>query len=686
MRALKSFRRLIIPALIALLVPDARAASGLSDTDRKIYRQAFAAMKGNRWAEAERLADKASDPILAKAIHWNRLRFDADHADFEDVARFVLTNPDWPQMQMLRHRAELAITPDVSDAVLKAWFARNPPEILPGRIAAARLLAAEGRRAELTTLVRETWVNMDFSPQVERTFLVNYGELIGEKDHIARLDRLLWEKEYTQAHRMMSRVPGDYRLLADARRALQRAAPDVEAAVARVPAALRSDPGLMYERVKFRRLKQNDPAAQELLLSYRGGMPYGALWATEIGYQARKALRLGEKQKAYLLASNNRLTDPEPLSDVEFLAGWIALQHLKKPEAAYQHFTRLHRNVAFPVSVARGAYWRGRALAAQGKASEAQSFYTEAAKHYVTFYGQLAAQELGVNPLTHAVLQPAKAAAASPFALYHSELAQAIVQMASIGEAQRIPPFAQALYQQARSPEGMYALSALLHNVKRPDLAVSLAKLAKNDGISAPEAEFPLLRFKSMVAGADPALALALMRQESLFKSDAVSYVGARGLMQLMPETARMEARSVGLPFSLPRLTSDPEYNVKLGTNHMVRLIAQYDGAYPLVMAAYNAGSGNVNKWLRDYGDPRKGQIATVDWMESIPFRETRNYVQRVLEGLEMYRIRLASEQPGSPILVEAFSKGWCSFSCPLAGVTQRTALDEKALQTAARQ
>jgi soluble lytic murein transglycosylase len=671
---------------MALVAPSAKAAAGLSENDKQIYRQAFAAMKGNRWAEAERLAEQASDPILAKVIHWNRLRFDADHADFGDIVRFVSGNPDWPQIEILRRRAELEITADIPDAVLKAWFAKNPPSILPGRIAAARLLADEGRQAELASLVRDTWVRMDFSPQVERDFLKTYGEQIGEKDHIARLDRLLWEKEYTQAYRMLPRVSNSHKLLAEARRALQRAEPGVEGAVARVPAALRNDPGFVYDRAKFRRLKQNDEAAQELLLSYKGPMPYGSLWATEIGYHARKALRLGNARKAYRLASNKRITEAEPLSDVEFLAGWIALRQLNTPGAAYRHFARLHENVAFPISVARGAYWRGRALAAQGKGAEAQEFYRQAAKHAVTFYGQLAAQELGVDPITHVALQPAKAAAASPFALAHSDLAQAIAQLGTIGEQKRIPPFAVALYQQSRSAEGLYALSALLHSVKRPDLAVSLAKQAKNDGISAPEAEFPLLRFSSMVAGADPALALALMRQESLFRADAISYVGARGLMQLMPETARMEARAVGVPFSLPRLTSDPNYNVKLGTNHLVRLVNHYDGSYPLVMAAYNAGSGNVNKWLRDYGDPRQGQITTLDWMESIPFRETRNYVQRVLEGLEMYRVRLATEQPGTPIRVEAFAKGWCSLSCPLAGMTQRTSLEVKDLQTAARE
>jgi soluble lytic murein transglycosylase len=678
MQSYRFFSLAVLCLLLLLALPlCVSAASGaLSDKDQQIYRHAFAALRQNRYAEAEKIADRASDPILAKAVHWHRLRYQADFDDFGALARFVAANPDWPQMQMLRHRAELAMTDAVPDAVLNAWFEKYPPEILPGRIARARLLAREGNRAELAALVRETWVSMDFSPQVERGFLKDYGEFISEKDHISRLDRLLWEKEYSQAYRMMSRVPTGYRLVAEARRALQRSEPGVEGAVARVPAALRTDPGLVYERARFRRLKLNDEAAQDLLLSYRGAMPYGALWATELGYQSRKLLRLGQKDKAYQIASNNRITDAEPLSDVEFLAGWIALRHLKQPEEAYRHFTRLHEAVSFPISVARGAYWRGRAVTAMGKTDQAQDFYRQAAKHYVTFYGQLAAQELGLNPVAHAALRPAVAAAASPYALYHSDLAQAIVQMAAVGEHKRIVPFAQALYQQSRSPEGLYALASLLHSVKRPDLAVTLAKQAKNDGISAPEAEFPLLRFATMMPDADPALALALMRQESLFRPDAVSYVGARGLMQLMPATAQMEARAVGVPYSLQRLTTDPGYNVRLGTNHMVRLVNRYQGSYPLVLAAYNAGSGNVDKWLRDYGDPRRGDITMLDWIEFIPFRETRSYVQRVLEGLEMYRVRIATEQPGQPLKVKAFTDGWCSFSCSLAGISQRTGLE----------
>lgn len=666
-----TLRLLLATVALGFSAPTMAVAADLSPNDRQIYRQAFNAVKANRWEEAERIANRASNPVLAKVIHWSRLRFDATHADFADISRFIDQNPDWPNRDMLVVRAENEMTGDIPPLVLADWFERHPPQTVDARMRYAAILQAQGKTAKLGKLVRDTWINRDFSQQLERTFLQAYGDLLDEKDHIARLDHLLWTRDYAQAYRMLPRVPANHRLLAEARTAVQRSAPNVAQAVARVPASLRNDPGLVYDRIYWRRMNNEEEGAQQLLLTYTGPMPYPEKWAVEQGYHARKLLRLGQKRQAYKIAANSTHATGEPLADIEFLAGWIALRHLGQPEKALKHFQHLRQGVQFPISIARGEYWIGRAAAAAGKPGVAEQAYRAAAKHYVTFYGQLAARELGLDPVQTVSMRPALERTTA-INIYHNELAQVIRQLAAIGENRRIDPFARALYAESRTPDGMLALSSLLHKIERPDLAVTLAKQAKNDGFSAPEAEFPMLRFSTMHPGTDQALALALMRQESLFNRTAMSPVGARGLMQLMPATAQKEARAAGMPFSVDRLTADPNYNVRLGTQHMVRLVNSYGGAYPLVLAAYNAGPGNVQKWLESYGDPRRGEIDMLDWIESIPFRETRNYVQRVLEGLEMYRVRLAIEEPGRAQSAAAFRDGWCSLSCPLVGLPKQ--------------
>jgi len=629
---------LSLAAATALSAPEA-GANLLSPSDEKAYREAFAHAQRGRFEDAHQWAARASDKLLGTALKWMHYVEPRSGASFAEITRFISANPSWPQQTTLRRRAEEAITVATPAAEMLAWFDANPPVTVDGKMAYGGALLTAGRRDHAIAVLRDAWVGGTFGVLQERNFVARFGDMMRPEDHVARLDRLLWDRHEDAAQRMVLRVDMPHRLLAQARLALMNNKPGVDAAVDRVPKALANDPGLIFERVRWRRQHDLDDGAYELLRTRPALGPRGDSWWTERAILARRALQKGFISRAYDIAKHHGLNEGASFAEAEWLAGWIALRFLDDRKVALEHFKRLYDNVETPISRSRGAYWAGRAAEAMKDAKAAETWYERAAAHVTTYYGQLAAGRLSKDhswPLPADPLPDADDIAA----FERQPLVQVARMLAEIGREEQAAPFVLRLHELAKTP-GQRALAAsLAASVRRPDLAVSIARRADREGVPMIGSGYPVPKLD--VTRPEKALVLALIRQESGFHERAVSAVGARGLMQLMPATARSMARLMKVGYAPQRL-HEPEYNVRLGTRYLGDLIEGFNGSYILSLAAYNAGPGRVRSWIREYGDPRNPEVDPIDWIENIPFSETRNYVQRVLESLQVYRRRLGA-------------------------------------------
>lgn len=625
----------------------------LSDTDRAIYRKAFASAVKRGYRSARKLAAKAREPLPAKVIDWTWMRQRASGADFEKIARFIADNPDWPGIATLHRRAEQALTRGIADRRVIEWFGVRSPVSGTGMQRLGEAWQRTGAIAKSVQLLRRAWVVGNFARRNERAFFKRHRRILRHTEHTARLDRLIWEGRRRAASRMLPRVDPATRRLAIARIKVMSSAAGVDAAIARVPLALKSDPGLAYERTRWRRKKNRHESAWEILLAQRPDLGRPDKWWFERQFQIRKLLVKGHVSDAYRVASEHGLSSGADFADAEFLSGWIALRFLHDYDIAFEHFRRLYDNVRYPVSLARGAYWAARAATARGKIDIATSYNRLAAAHPTTFYGQLAALKLrdGDQPEMPPTPTP-NGVEKTRFAA--NELARVIRLLAELGENRRIRPFALRLVELAKTPAEYQLVAALVANLDLPNIGVAVAKRAALNGILLIEYGYPAVAaLQHGDRQAEPALLHAVARQESELDPRAVSRAGARGLMQLMPRTAQAIARQLKIGYRRDRLLDDPYYNARLADHYLTRLIKRYDGSYVLALAAYNAGQHRVKRWIRDWGDPRTGEIDPIDWVELIPFEETRNYVQRVLEAVQVYREKFDGDRRSRPLLVK---------------------------------
>lgn len=631
-----------LAAAMLLLLVAAAPAAPLGKEDAALYAEAFAAAERGDWRRARALASRAADKLPAKVLRWMEMAERGNGFSFEEIAAFVEGNPSWPGLGTLRLRAEEAIGESTPRGAVADWLKGNPPITTDGMIALGEGLLAQGREAEGTEALRTAWITGNFSPQMETRFLRRHGERLTKADHEARLDDLLWRGNRGQAERMLRRVDPEHRPVAVARMRLRGLSPGVDAAIRQVPDAVQqSHAGFLYDRLRWRRIRDRDEDTLEILRNAPRDMVQPERWWVERSILARRFLQNGYVTDAYRTVSEHGLTPDQPVThaEAEWLSGWIALRFLDDADVALAHFRRLYDSVSYPISRSRGAYWTGRALDALQRHDEARKWYGIAATHDATFYGQLAAVRLG-DAAPHPALPPEpEPTAAERDAFDRNELVRVIRRLHQLEQAEPLRAFLAALGREGGSP-GTWALAGRLAlAVERPDLGVILARMASYEGIHLVEVGYPVIEISAREP--EPALLLAIARQESNFDPRALSHAGARGLMQLMPGTARDMARETAAGYSLARLTDDPEYNLHLGSAYLAGLIDRYGGSYILAIAAYNAGPSNVSRWIRRYGDPRDEAVDAVDWIEMIPFRETRNYVQRVLENLQVYRQRL---------------------------------------------
>ncbi|WP_341197177.1 lytic transglycosylase domain-containing protein [Hyphomonas chukchiensis] len=604
------------------------------------------------WNEVADLQARASDPAVRNLILWMRASEGVPGMSFDEVKNAMDTLPTWPKTGAMRKRAEEII--DLSslshgDRIL--WLTQSGPRTGAGKIALARSYKAVGQPAKAEALVRDAWHNNSMDRDLERIVLATYGGLLTEADHRARIEFLLWTNQRTAASNLKPLVSSDYRKLVDARIGLAGRGRNVDKLVEAVPTSLQDNPGLLYDRARWRRTRGNQEGATPLLVSINANdVPEAGrskLW-DERNVAMRDDLKNRKWSRAYQLVAPHGMTEGSDYADAEWAAGWIALRLNNNPERSLKHFQDMTASVGTPISLARGEYWAGRAEDALGQTDAAVESYAAAAKYNFVYYGQLAAERLGQKKLTFAT--SAEPTPEQVDAFNARPMVKALRLLGEAGEERMFREFAYHIDDQLENEADFILLAQLANQYHVPDIGVRGAKAGLAKGIVATDAAYPVVNYPMLrEPQVERPLMLALSRQESEMNPNAVSHAGARGLMQFMPATAQREARMQGLPFRTSWLTDDPGYNMTLGGQHLDTLLSQFKGSYIMTAAAYNAGPSRPKQWIEDYGDPRTGQVDPIDWVEFIPFGETRNYVQRVLENTQVYRQRLA----GTPVDIE---------------------------------
>jgi soluble lytic murein transglycosylase len=606
----------------------------------------------------------APTPLANSLAQWDWLRRTPPAGVAYPLAvqsQWLTAHPGWPAHSAIRRRAEAQAADQAksSDSEARAFFASLPPQTSAGQ--ARYALLSTGPAAD--SLARQAWRRTGVPPELEAALLTRFGPLFTRDDHAARADALLWAGQTSAAARLLPLLPDEQRALTQARIALRTGAPDAEARVASVPAQLRRHPGLTNDRSIFLERKGRLAEAEALLAAGDTTEGVGApeTWLERRLALGRAAMRRGDNQTAYRILANHKAVAPGTspatlplsvrvdLSDTEWLAGWIALRRLNRPDHAQQHFTRFNAAVTTPISQSRGDYWLGRAEKARNQPEAATAAYERAARHADYYYGQLAAEELGRAPALPMVPR-LQLTPADRQKLEGTSLARALQLLVDAGESERASLFVRALADSVTTPQEARAAAEYGKRINRPDLGVWTWKAARPRGdLSTFDLAFPRLPASVALPPADWIISHAIARQESSFDRTALSSAGARGLMQLMPATAQDVANKLGLPYSRDRLFDDPGYNVTLGSWY-IRLRRDNFSNAMMAIAAYNAGAGNVRKWITLNGDPRGGLTHDyIDWVEMIPISETRTYVQRVTENAVVYSMLEPTRQGAQP-------------------------------------
>jgi len=612
----------------------------LTARDRDLLTQAIRAAASRQWSAARQTAARASQPLVSKILEWAYLRAPGRHVGFHERIAFLNGHSDWPASAEMRRQAEASIDDGIALGTIVAWFDKNPPLTTGGRIAYARGLRAQGRTTEAETLARETWRAGTFSREDESRFLREFGGTLTTEDHRIRIDTILYQEQTSAAERLLSRVDADYAKVARARIVLISDAGNVDGAVAAVPASLRNDSGLIFDRIRWRRSRGMVDEARALVPEFPLNSPRPDMWWRERHVLARDALAKGNITEAYRLARHHGATDALSVSEAEWLAGWIALRFLKDGEGALPHFEKAYDVVQMPVSLAKGAYWTGRTAEFLGRGDIALEWYERAAAYPTTYYGQLGFARMKGAAVPQLPQDPTPTVEERA-AFNARELTLALRILLEVDAKPYQRAFAVALADASTLAADRHMVAELAAQYNRTDLGVVIARQSARDKFVLLEYGYPIPKF-NYPAAPEQAFVLGIARQESNFDPAAQSPVGARGLMQLMPATATAVARANKVPFDRNRLTSDPAYNLRLGASYLESQVRAFNGSYIMAAAAYNAGPSRPRAWARQFGDPRDPSVDAIDWIEQIPFSETRTYVQRVMENVMIYRARLA--------------------------------------------
>jgi peptidoglycan lytic transglycosylase len=628
----------------------------LSAADLASVKHAIDLARHGKTRDATDVQARIEDPLARKLVEWAILRSDDNTANFSRYRNFIAANPNWPSLMMFRKRAEAMLLQERADLATVHGFTGDKPLSGKGRFALGRALLAQGDQAAAQAAIRDAWRTEPLTNDAEEQILSTFGGLITRADEKARMNTKLYANENDTGLRAAQRLGGIEPTVAKARIALNQKAANAKALLDALPTSTHSDPLVMLSRIQVLRRADQIAEATQLMMA----APKEAIhihdtdeWWIERRLIARKLLDLGEIKTAYQIARDAAPPGKENYRvEHEFTAGWIALRFLNDPALAAQHFARIS-GTANPISLARANYWRGRAAEAMGRTQEARSYFEQAARHSTAYYGLLARAKLGMPEI--AVAPPPLSTAEKRAAVTRIEVVRAAEILYSLGERDLVVPIMADLAERHPDAATMAALAELAASHEDARAVLLVGKAALGRGFPFDHYAFPtfgLPRYPRITPEeVESAVVYAIARQESAFNPKDVSSANALGLMQVTPEAGRYIAKKFNVAYDQKRLLHDNVYNMQIGAAELYDDISGYNGSYILAFAGYNAGRGRVKEWVERYGDPRDPKVDPVDWVERIPFSETRNYVQRILENINVYRVRFGG---GTRLMIEA--------------------------------
>ena len=607
-------------------------------------------MKQAKWPAALKTAKKARDKSVYNFIQWRHLLTKGNKASYYDYKTFIDKNEDYPRLGRVKYLAEHKLSTDtISPKKIVDWFGVDEPLSGFGKMILGESIILNGNTQKGISYIKEGWITAELNKSELRFYRKKFKKYLNADDYIKRADYLAWNNKYWDLKRLLRYLPKDYQLLYTARQLLMSKSYGVDNAISKVPAKFKNDAGLNYDRLKWRRKRGRVDSSVEILVKIKNTKDYLVRpdkWWFEREIISRSLIYKKKYALAYKIASNHALTDGPEYAAAEWMSGWIALSFLDDPLLAKDHFENFYNNVGYPISTSRGAYWLAKTYQKLGKNELANEWFGKASNFLTTYYGQLAFMELNPNQ-PFELSKDIEVSKEYRDYFFKKELVKTVYLLDELNEDKYTKHILRHLANDDINNGSEVLAAELATSIDRFDFAIQIAKIASYEKRFHNKYNYPIISTPNYINGRkipDTAFILSIIRQESEFDLSANSHAGAKGLMQLMPYTAKVVAKQAKLPYSKSRLTRDAEYNINLGSHYIAGLILEYDGAYPFAIAAYNAGPKRVRYWKKINKNPQKNQIDYVNWIELIKFKETRNYVQRVLENYNVYRYILAQK------------------------------------------
>ena len=630
-----------------------------SKKDANLAKKAISEMKKANWPGALKTSKKAKDKSIYNFIQWRHLLTKGNKASFYDYKIFIDANEEYPRIGRIKYLAEHKLSTDkISPKKIIDWFGETEPLSGFGKMILGESLILTGKNTEGIEYIKEGWITAELSNSELKFYRKKYKKHLNADDYIKRADYLAWNNKYWDLKRMLRYLPKDYELLYTARQLLMSKSYGVDNAISKVPTKFKNDAGLNYDRLKWRRKRGRVDSSVEILSKIKNTKDYlirPDKWWIEREIISRSLIYKKKYELAYKIASNHAMTEGPDFASAEWMSGWIALSFLNNPVLAKEHFEKFYENVGYPISVARGAYWLGKTYQKLNNDEKSLKWFKEASKYLTTYYGQLAFIELDPDEKFE-LSKDLEVSKEYRDYFFKKEIVKLVYLLDELDEDKYTKHILRFLANDNIESGSEILAAELSTNIERFDFAIQISKIASYEKRFHNKFNYPIISTPKYINGRkipETAFILSIIRQESEFDLSANSHAGAKGLMQLMPYTAKLVAKQANLPYTRSRLTTDPEYNINLGSHYIAGLILEYDGAYPFAIAAYNAGPKRVRYWKKINKNPQKNQINYIDWIELIKFKETRNYVQRVLENYNVYRYILEQK----PIQIKNFFK-----------------------------
>ncbi len=631
-------------------IDTAKKSKYYNKKDFEIAKKAISEMKQAKWPTALKTAKRARDKSIYNFIQWRHLLTKGNKASYYDYKTFIDKNEDYPRLGRVKYLAEHKLSTDtISPKKIIDWFGVDEPLSGFGKMILGESIILNGNTQKGISYIKEGWITAELSKSELRFYRKKFKKYLNADDYIKRADYLAWNNKYWDLKRLLRYLPKDYELLYTARQLLMSKSYGVDNAISKVPAKFKNDAGLNYDRLKWRRKRGRVDSSVEILVKIKNTKDYLVRpdkWWFEREIISRSLIYKKKFALAYKIASNHALTDGPEYAAAEWMSGWIALSFLDDPLLAKDHFENFYNNVGYPISTSRGAYWLAKTYQKLGKNELANEWFGKASNFLTTYYGQLAFMELNPNQ-PFELSKDIEVSKEYRDYFFKKELVKTVYLLDELNEDKYTKHILRHLANDDINNGSEVLAAELASSIDRFDFAIQIAKIASYEKRFHNKYNYPIISTPNYINGRkipDTAFILSIIRQESEFDLSANSHAGAKGLMQLMPYTAKVVAKQAKLPYSKSRLTRDAEYNINLGSHYIAGLILEYDGAYPFAIAAYNAGPKRVRYWKKINKNPQKNQIDYVNWIELIKFKETRNYVQRVLENYNVYRYILAQK------------------------------------------